>query len=139
MRFAVSGAGGLATCATCCDPILETPVSSECSECFGTGISGGYYSKLSMRADWAAGTNPRTSTTVDKDQVGPITVQRSVAVIFAIPDAKSHDVWIDQGTRYAFLIEKSTPELWNGSCIGQTLELSRLPAQHPIYNFDLDE
>lgn len=122
-------------CPNCSDEILKTPVNSDCGVCYGTGITGGYYTPIAMRGDWSKGTVPRTINTTVKDKPGPEQVQRSVLKIFGVPDAKSEDVWVDQGTMLRWLVESVEPEQWYGSVVTQALTLSRLPAHHPSYRF----
>ena len=123
-------------CPLCTDEILNTPSSSECLTCYGTGITGGYYDPVAMRADWFSGASPRNADT-SKEEAGPTQVLKASIKLFPVPDAKSEDIWIDQGTRYRYLIEKNVPEQYGGSPIGQTLSISRLPSQHPVYSFPI--
>lgn len=120
-------------CPVCTNEILKTPISSECTTCYGTGFTGGYYAPFPMRADWSAGASPRSSNLTTKENVGPIAVQRQRFKIYAVPDAKSDDVWYDTGTGVYYLVENVDPEMWCGSTLTQTLTTSRLPAHHPIY------
>lgn len=122
-------------CPECLDEILDSPVSSECAVCYGTGIEGGYYAPIQMRADWFAGTVPRVNNATVKDTPGPQQVQKANIKVFAFPDAKSEDIWVDFGTRIFYLVEAVTPEQWNGSVITQTLSISKLPSHHPAYSF----
>lgn len=126
-----------AICTDCCDESIQTPASSECGSCYGTGIVSGYYPEVAMRADWFSGSVPRNNNQTVKMPAGPTQVQKAKINIFALPDARSEDVWVDKGTRYAFLVEKCEPEHWGGSVIGQTLDLSRLPTQHPVYRMPI--
>ena len=126
-----------AKCTVCCDEVLHSPVDSNCTTCYGTGITGGYYPLVAMRGDWSQGHVPRVTSQTAKEAPGPSQVQKARVTLFPLPDAKSEDVWIDQGTTYRYLIEKTEPEQYAGSLIGQVLEVSRLPAHHPVYNFPL--
>lgn len=123
-------------CPVCMDEILATPVSSECSTCYGTGIVGGYFDPFQMRADWVAGNLPR-STNTSKEVQGPQQIQKPNIKIFGYPDAKSEDIWVDFGSRYFYIVEAVNPEQWNGSVITQTLSISKLPSHHPAYNLSI--
>lgn len=122
-------------CTVCCDEIIDSPVSSDCTTCYGTGITGGFYPLVEMKGDWFYGSTPRNTNKTLKDTPGPTQVQKSKIATFGVPDAKSEDIWIDRGTGYRYLIEQVVPEAYAGSIIGQQLEVSRLPTQHPAYNF----
>lgn len=126
-----------AKCPVCCDEILNTPVSSTCSTCYGTGITGGYYPAVAMRADWHKGSVPHITNKTAKETTGPEQVQKARINLFPVPDARSEDIWVDMGTRYFYLVEENMPEQFGGALIGQMLTISRLPTQHPAYNFPL--
>lgn len=126
-----------AKCPICLDEILETPVSSECTTCFGTGINGGYYAPVLMKAAWGAeGPSKKVNTT--KEPSGPTQIERQRLTLFPYPEARSEDIWVDDGTRFAYLIERNDPLAFCGSNVEQRLIVSRLPAHHPIYGFVID-
>ncbi len=120
-------------CPTCTNEILSSPASSECTTCFGTGITGGYYTPFATKADWSAGVSPRTTNATVKETPGPQQVQRLKIKMPCYPDARSEDLWVDAGTGVYYLIEGVEPEVWCGSTVTQTASISRLPPQHPAY------
>jgi len=122
-------------CQVCCDELLGTPVSNECSVCYGTGIIGGYYPAYEMWADWASEA-PAFSDT-ETEQPGPIQEQQAQADIFPYPTAHSQDIWVDRGTGYRYRILRVGHETFEGAPISQNLAMIRLPAQHPAYSFPL--
>jgi len=127
-----------AKCPECLDEILETPVSSECRVCYGTGIEGGYYAPVPMPAAWGPEGNPRNTNTT-KEPSGPTQIARHRLTIFPYPEARSEDVWVDGGTRFCYLVESNQPLAFCGSVVEQRITVSRLPAHHPIYSFRIDE
>lgn len=121
-------------CPECTSQTLKsTPASNECNTCYGTGIVGGYFSPVAMRADWSSSTSPRTNNQTIKEAPGPQTIQRLRIKLYAVPDAKSEDLWFDAGTGTIYLVEKVDPEMWCGSTVTQTADISRLPPHHPAY------
>lgn len=120
-------------CPECANELVSSPSSGECTTCFGTGISGGYFPAVLTKADWSAGVSPRTSNAISKESPGPQAPQKLKIKIPCTPDAKSEDVWLDKGTGIYYLVEAVEPEMWCGSVITQTAQISRLPAHHPVY------
>jgi hypothetical protein len=86
-----------------------------------------------MRADWSPGVVPRSPNLTTKEAAGPMQVQRQRIKLFALPDAKSEDLWYDKGSGFYHVVENVEHEMWCGSSVTQTLTISRLPAHHPVY------
>ncbi len=123
-------------CPVCCDELIETPASQECSTCYGTGITGGYWPVVEVMGDIGKEGPPNSPNTNDIS-VGPSQVMETQARIFPIPEAKSHDLWVDQATRLIFEIVKCSPIHYCGSVFEQQIVMTRLPAHHPAYRFPL--
>lgn len=121
-------------CPDCMDETLDTPSSTECETCLGTGWTGGYYAPLPMMADWVEGAAP--SFTTVQDQAGPNQVEKIAIYIMPFPDVKFKDVWIDKATDHRFEVT-STPvksDLFRSLPTNQIVTLSRIPLSDPVYS-----
>lgn len=132
LRRKISGT----VCPDCCDEIIETPVSQECATCFGTGLDGGYWDPVKMWTDWGK-EGPASTANTNDISVGPSQVVQTQMLLFPLPEAKSHDIWVDIGTRHMYEIIQSDPIHYKGTVFCQRIAMTRLPAHHPAYRFPL--
>lgn len=118
-------------CTTCADFDTEEAVDSQCPECFGTGIIGGYYAPI-----------PKTVLPIDKNTTRQTTevslvddTQRSVRCIAYPTLIKDNDLWLDDknGTRWVVRGVKVAAELKGVPLIYQ-LTLKRMPMTDVIYS-----
>jgi hypothetical protein len=117
-------------CATCAEFDTGEAVDGQCPECFGTGISGGYYAPI-----------PKTVLPLDKNQQRQTTkmalnddTQRSVRCVAYPTLIKDNDLWLDDsnGTRWTVRGVKTVAEL-KGVPLVYQLVLKRIPMTDIIY------
>lgn len=118
-------------CATCAEYDTDEATDGQCPECFGTGVSGGYYAPI-----------PKTVMPLDKEQKRETTklalsddTQRGVRCIAYPTLIKDNDLWLDDnnGTRWTVRGVKVATELKGVPLIYQ-LTLKRIPMTDVIYN-----
>ena len=91
-------------CPSCLDFDTETPVKSQCPDCFGTGIEKGYYNAVEFPMD-LSGT---TSTADVQLPIGFVDNKQRLARCVAFPRLDTYDIWVDAKRNKRYVIRKVT-------------------------------
>ena len=116
---------------SCCDYDTDEPVDGQCTLCFGTGITGGYFAPITLTV------NPlqRSHLMQRTDQALQDDTKRLVRCVAYPTLIKENDLWLDShnGTRWVVRGVKDATEL-KGVPVIYELSLNRLPMTDVIYN-----
>ena len=114
----------------CVDYDTLEPQDSQCPECFGTGISGGYYAPIPLKV------NPlnRSHTMQRTDRALADDTKRLVRCVAYPTLIKENDLWLDStnGTRWVVRGTKNAAEV-KGVPVIYELTLHRIPMTDAIY------
>ena len=120
------------TCSTCADWDTSEPTRGSCPECYGTGITGGYYSPITFYIGSTGGQNAKKST---DPSVGVTDAKMFKGRTLICPDLDTTDVWCNAVTdqRYivgnvSYVYYKMVPILIDPA------ELKLAPATDAVYN-----
>jgi len=117
-------------CTTCADHDTDEAVDAQCPECFGTGITGGYYAPIVLTV------NPiQKQATRQKTEMALVDDTRRQVRCVAYPTLiKENDLWLDDKNGTRWVVRGVTPvtEI-KGVPIIYQLTLHRMPMTDVIY------
>lgn len=124
------------TTCTCIDTVTKEVKNPQHSDCYGTGIVGGYYEPYSCFY-------VEQSTKVNRSHIDPMkgTANDRTTVagrMLNVPQVFSYDVWVDRDSdlRWAIHNIQSLVEV-RGVPLVVSCEMRLLPFTDPVYQFDI--
>ena len=112
-------------CTRCSNPDSQQPLSGRCTECYGTGLTGGYYGAHALLTE---SVKPIDTSRQYSDQGAPTAIGRLVVDLPAYPEINVKDVLVDavKGDRYE-VDKQNVIGYYRQIPIRQRLELLLLP------------
>lgn len=126
-----------APCQTCLEPQTGDVTRTDCPECYGTRITGGYYPPVGcIYAQFAPSTRHER---VDPTR-GTANDQVVAAIMLNDPVIDSDDVWVDADRDLRYLVQEISTEIAvQGWPVVIRPRLYQLPASHPLYRLAIPE
>lgn len=115
---------------SCCDYETDEPENSQCPDCFGTGIVGGYYAPITCMVNPVQRQHQMDRT----DQALRDDTKRQVRCVAFPTLIKENDLWYDShnGTRWVIRNVKNAMEL-KGVPVIYEMTMNRIPMTDVIY------
>jgi len=120
-------------CLTCTDPDTGEVVKARCTECYGTGIVGGYFTPV---AYWTIPSNPRKTRgyRVDPDR-GGVDDQIEYFRGLNCPWLSSGDVWVNYKNDRRYIVHAISDLQYAGTVWGfDPIEMRLVPSSDIIYD-----
>jgi len=118
-------------CPLCLDPVTGQVIDPNCTDCFGTGIVGGYYEPYTF---WLTMNGSQKTKKLTPDQ-GTTATNLEVVRALAYPSVEPNDVWVHGYTNTRYFIEPDIKVLARHRGIDLVMEytLLEVPTKHPVY------
>lgn len=123
-------------CSECRDEVIGGEAKSDCTTCYGTGYTGGYFPPQYMPGDWESA--PPSGYNMSLSENGPQEQHVSQLRTLADPACEFKDVWVDISSNYRYEIQKIDLSEYRGVPTSQLLDVSKLPASNIVYKFPIN-
>ena len=122
-----------APCSTCLDPDTQRITDPMCEECYGTGITGGYYPAVECYVDQ----HPEKLVFKIDPTLGIITDKLGARNILAYPPFHPNDVWVTATTGLRYLVQETVATIAHieGVPLFQQIQVEAAELNTAIYKY----
>ena len=87
-------------CTACIDPLTKQPTKSDCTECFGTGIVGGYWIQDNPNVIFLS----EFQSISDVTSLGHVDPIKRQCIFVGLPQPLVGDIWVDTTTNRRYIV-----------------------------------
>lgn len=125
---------------SCLDPLTKEVTDAECTNCYGTGFAGGYYSPVGCV--YAALERTTSHNNLDGGRVRG-TVEEGLIVqarMLAVPQLFEEDLWINPKSDARWYLHQIQNEVeWRGIPVAVKVQLRLAPFTDPVYDIEVPD
>lgn len=124
----------------CVNHLTDDPSDAQCPECYGTGIVSGYYPAEScIYAQFqlpGRGVHDHLDPAQTRSNIDP--AKDSLAIMLAVPQLFSKDIWVEKQTDQRYTVERWTPRIVvRERPVVLDVVLTQLEFSHPAYRIEI--
>jgi hypothetical protein len=123
-------------CTVCVNPVTGQVLQSQCDTCYGTGITGGYYTPIEY---WISQDPNKRITKLTMEQ-GIIAETMETARALAYPIVEPNDVWVSGTSNVRYFIQPDIASVarHRGTDLVINIRLKIVPANSSVYHIPVD-